>query len=190
MQLGRQSMASSSHLSGEREAALIAQGIQHAIREAISGLIKAPWRRARGDSHRSGYLIRRGPHERGSRPECSLIASLMKAPARTPPSALRADAGASRPPACNEGGNHQPSRGTTSLSEAMQPRSRRYNLALGGTTSLSEVQPRSRRRCLMIASRGAISGCQRWVPDCLPHQLKRRNPWLLKMGSNLGLIWV
>ena len=42
----------------------------------------------------------------------------------------------------------------------------------------------------MIASRGAISGCQRWVPDCLPHQLKRRNPWLLKMGSNLGRIWV
>ena len=42
MQLGRQSVASSRHLSGEREAALIAQGIQHAIREAISGLIKAP----------------------------------------------------------------------------------------------------------------------------------------------------
>ena len=42
----------------------------------------------------------------------------MKAPARTPPSAPRADDGASRPPACNEGGNHQLSRGTTSHSEA------------------------------------------------------------------------
>jgi hypothetical protein len=123
----------------------------HAIREAISGPIKAPWRRARAGTHRSGYSISRGPHEKASRPDCSLIASLMKARARTPPSAPRADDGASRPPACNEGGNHQLSRGSTSHSEAT-------------------------------------------FDDCLPHQLKRRmqrrHPWLPKMVSNLGLIWV